>query len=71
MKLKITVPNSNSLTGAKVYLDDKEVQGITRVNVNLAVGEVNSASIEFIPTSIEIEGDFEVVAKYLQLKCRG
>ena len=68
MKLKIVTPNmlgpdefgAGHAPGTKVYLDDKELKMVCAVNVDMRVGQVNSATIEFIPTEIDIEGDFVV-----------
>ena len=64
MKLKIV---ATGMTGpgrqTKIYLDDKELTGVHAVSVDLDVDSVNTAVIEFYPSEIEIEGEYEVKAK--------
>jgi len=59
MKLRIVAPNTTS-RNAKIFLDDRELKGCVLLDVSLKVNELNHAVIEFIPTELEIEGDFDV-----------
>jgi hypothetical protein len=59
VKLKIQAPNQTNC-GTKIYLDKKELTGVYAVSVDLDVDSINTAVIEFYPSEIEIEGDFDV-----------
>jgi len=59
MKLKVIAPGSAG-TLAKIFLDEKELNGCKGLQVNLEEGEVNEAVLHFIPSKIEIEGEFKI-----------
>ena len=63
MKLKIIAPN---IVGheVKLYLDDKKLENVTDITVNISACKINQAIITFIPTELEIEGDFKVDENY-------
>ena len=61
MKLKIIAPR-NSGHGTKVFLDGKDISSITQnIIVRFEAGEVNQATIQIIPSQIEIEGEIEEI----------
>jgi hypothetical protein len=59
MNLKIQAP-SRTVRNTKIYLDEKEITGVFGVSVDLSADSINTAVIEFYPSEIEIEGDFDV-----------
>lgn len=64
MDLKIV---AHSVVGhrATIYLDGKELRGVTNVLVECDALDSNRATISFIPKSLELEGRFKVVEKRL------
>lgn len=71
MKLRVIAPDRGP-GHVKIYLDDKEITSIVqRLDVSLAVDEVNHATLQIIPTQIEIEGDMEIFFCSLAYKKRG
>ncbi len=62
MKLKIIAPGIAG-PGTMVYLDDKKLENVTDVTVNINVDKVNEAIITFRPTRTEIDGEFKVDEK--------
>lgn len=67
MDLKIVAPGTagHRAYRAKIYLEGKELQGVTNVLVECDVYDHNRATISFIPKSLELEGRFKVVEKRL------
>jgi hypothetical protein len=59
VKLKIQAPGQTN-RDTKIYLDGKELSGVYAISVGMDVDSVNNAVIEFYPSEIEIEGDFDV-----------
>jgi len=62
MKLRVIASGLTS-RGAKVFLDDKELRGCTSLDVSLKVDDCNRAVLRFIPTEVEVEGEFKVETK--------
>jgi len=59
VKLKIQAPGQTG-RDTKIYLDGKELPGVYAISVGMGVDSVNNAVIEFYPSEIEIEGEFDV-----------
>jgi len=59
MKLKIIAPDVMG-RHTKIFLDDKELTHVTDVDISLQAGSLNTATITFIPTEIEVEGEFGI-----------
>jgi len=59
MKLKVIAPGTTG-KGVKIFLDGKELHSCTGLQVNLEEGEVNEAVLCFVPSEIEIEGEFKI-----------
>jgi len=62
VKLRVVAPDATG-RDAKIFLDDKELKGCVLLDVSLKANEPNYAVIEFVPTELEIEGDFEIETK--------
>lgn len=65
MKVSIKVEGINK---AKIYIDDKEIKKVTKINFNTAVGEVPTVSLELIPSEINIEANEALVIKEKQFE---
>lgn len=57
----------SSATKTKIYLDDKPLEGVLSIQVTLSVGDMNTALISLIPDEVEIEGEFQVNQKMVDL----
>lgn len=59
-KVKI-VCDTPDFTGARVWIDDKEVVGLTSVQVGVKVPEANTVKLELIPDALEIDVAAEAI----------
>lgn len=57
----------SSATKTKIYLDDKPLERVLSIQVTLSVGDMNTALISLIPDEVEIEGEFQVNQKMVDL----
>lgn len=54
MKVNIKVEGINK---SRLFVDDKEIKRLTKINFNTAVGELPTVILEFIPSEVNIETD--------------
>lgn len=54
MKVNIKVEGINK---AKIFIDDKEIERVAKINFNTAVDEAPTVTLEFIPSELNIEMD--------------
>jgi len=66
-KLRIVSSRESGASKAKVYLDDKPLERVLSIQVTLSVGDMNTALISLIPDEVEIEGEFQVNQKMVDL----
>lgn len=45
---------------AKVFLDDKELHGVTDLDVRMHMGAVHEATLTIRPSEVELEGEIVV-----------
>lgn len=61
MTKKIKIQLSPGKMGTRVWVDDKELKGVTDVKVRHAIDDVPHVEVTFIAEEVEIEGEAEDV----------
>lgn len=70
MKVKI-VNNGMNTRDCKVFIDDHDMtRNLTEIDVKIKGGEIPTLKLAFVPDEIEIDGDYEVLKKIPQEKCK-
>lgn len=63
MKLKVKAPDGGCSLGTEIYVDGKKLKNVTSIAIDIRVDCMPKAVISFLPESVEVDGDFEVLKK--------
>jgi len=55
--MKLTL-KSKGFHKEKIFIDDKELTNVAKIQVNMSGREIPTATIELVPNEIEIDGEF-------------
>lgn len=58
-QVKITVPKEGT-NHARIWLDGRELSGLTAVDIALRVNDVAEVTLTFVPDLLEVDGWFDV-----------
>lgn len=64
-RLRLIVPQANGF-GTRIFLDDKELKGVTAIDLKIRLDQPNEATISFIPDSVNFEGEVDAAGQIPQ-----
>ncbi len=53
---------------ARIYLDGKELNRVTEIKITMGAGYPHYATITFMPTEIDLEGNFNIFLRTQLIK---